>query len=159
MKFLRAIFWWGVTLVTLVILDDMVFGPIFWGLAAYNRLLSTVVAFFASWVFGMWLVNAGLKDEPGKLANFFLSHLMLGHKTKQIHEREQRVSQAAASGLGALLVTPVIGGVIPSLVLRKYELMETDAIRSYAVLLTAVYAVEFAAIHGWGVNGIFSLLS
>lgn len=156
MRFLRAFFWWGITLVTLIILDDMVFGPIFWALATYNRLLSTIVAFFASWAFGLWLVNAGLKDEPSKLANFFLSHLMLGHKTKQIHEREEKISRTAATGTGALLVTPVIGGVIPALILRKYELMKLDTIRSYAVLLTAVYAVEFAAIHGWGVNSLFT---
>lgn len=158
MKFLQALFWWGVTLVTLIILDDMVFGPIFWGLATYNRLLSTIVAFFASWFFGFWLVYAGLKDEPGRLANFFLKRLMLGHKTRQIREREEKLSHTVASGAGALLVTPIIGGVIPSLLLRKYELMRAGTVRKYAMILTAVYAVEFAAIHGWGVNSIFSLL-
>lgn len=155
-KILRAVFWWGVTLLTLIILDDLVFGPIFWSLAAFNRWLATIVAFFASWIFGLWLVSAGLKEEPSKLANFFLKRLLLGHKTKQIHEREEKVGQAAASGVGALVVTPIIGGVIPALVLRKYDLMKVDTIRRYAVILTAIYAAEFSAIHGWGVNSLFS---
>lgn len=149
MKIVRAVFWWTITIITLFVLDDLVFGPIFWGLAVFTTpIVATVVAFCSSWAFGTWLVRAGLKDEPSKLAQGMLNRLMLGHKNSHIHRREESLKRNVASAAGALVVTPLVGGVIPSLLLRKHELMAVDSIRRYSVLLCAIYALEFAAIHG-----------
>lgn len=93
-------------------------------------------------------MRAGLKDEPSKLAQGMLNRLMLGHKNAHIHHREESIKRSVVSAAGALVVTPLVGGVIPSLLLRKHELMAADSVRRYSVLLCAIYALEFATIHG-----------
>lgn len=155
MKIVRTIFWWAITIITLFILDDMVFGPIFWSIALINQALSTVLAFALSWSVGVWLVFTGLKESPGRFAKFMLDRLMLGHKSVQIHHHEESLRRKVVSATGALIVTPLIGGVIPSLVLHRRKLLEVRVLRRYAILLCGVYAIEFAALHGgWGLGGI-----
>jgi len=134
----------------------MVFGPFFWSIAVLNRLLATILAFVLSWAVGIWLVWTGLREKPGKLAKFMLDRLMLGHKTLEIRKREESIRRKIISAVSALAVTPLIGGVIPSLVLNRHQLMEVKDLKKFSVLLCGVYAVEFAALHGgWGLGGLF----
>lgn len=148
MRVVQVVFWWGITLVTLLVLDDLLFGPVFWSLAVVNPGLSTVAAFVASVSFQQWLVHASLRPRQGKFALFFLQRLSLKRKNSEIASREDSLRRTAASVVGALAVTPLIGGVIPILLLNKHQMMERGKLRLFSVLLAVIYACEFALLHG-----------
>ncbi len=154
MRIARGLFWWFVTILVLVLVDDLVFGPIFWSLAVLSRPLAVVAAFVASWAFGVWLVFRGTRREPGRVAQFFLNRLWLERRNPDVGRRERKVRDSVTSAVAATFSTPFIGGVIPSLVLYKRDLMPVAQIRRLAVFLAALYAVEFAAIHGYGFGGV-----
>lgn len=159
MRVVRGVFWWGVTLITLFIVDDLLFGPLFWIISLAHPLVSTVAAFVASLVFQNWLTKAALKEQPSKRATFFLQRLMLERKNKEIAQREDSLKRRASSTIGALLVTPFIGAIIPTLLLHKYHLMPPERLRSFSALLRVIYAVEFALLHGgYGFGRIFRAL-
>ena len=154
-KLAEGLFWWGVTIVTLFILDDLVFGPLFWALSIRSKPLSTALAFVASWCFGLWLIDAGVRDNPSKLASWFMKRLMLERHNSHVADREESIKKRAVSSLGAVLVTPLIGAVIPVLLLDKRQRMTGRSLRSHAFGLTVFYAVEFALLHGgYGIGGI-----
>lgn len=146
----RGLFWWSATILVLVVLDDLVFGPIFWSIALLSLPLAIALAFLASWAFGTWLVFRGTRAEPGRIARFFLNRLWLERRNPDIARRERKVRQSVTSGVAATIATPFIGGVIPCLVLHKRDAMPVAQIRRLAVFLAALYAVEFSAIHGYG---------
>lgn len=159
-KLAEGLFWWGVTIVTLFILDDLVFGPLFWALSIRSKPLSTALAFVASWCFGIWLIDAGVRDNPSKLASWFLNRLMLERKNGHISVREDSIKKQAASSIGAVLVTPLIGAVIPVLLLDKRRRMTGTSLRIHAFGLTALYAVEFALLHGgYGIGGLVRVIT
>jgi hypothetical protein len=150
----RGLFWWCVTVLVLVIVDDLVFGPVFWSIALLSRPAAVIFAFCASWAFGTWLVFRGTREDPGRVARFFLNRLWLERRNPDIAQRERRVREAVTSTIAATVATPFIGGVVPSLVLYKRDAMPVGQIRRLAVFLAALYAVEFAAIHGYGFGGV-----
>jgi hypothetical protein len=154
LRIARGLFWWSVTILVLVVLDDLVFGPIFWSIAVLSRPAAVILAFFASWAFGTWLVFRGTRSSPGRVAQFFLNRLWLERKNPHIGQRERKVRDSVTSTVAATLSTPFIGGVIPSLVLYKRDLMPVAQIRRLAVFLAALYAVEFAALHGYGFGAV-----
>ena len=159
MRIVQGAFWWIVTIVTLFVLDDLVFGPGYWLLALVNPLFSTVVAYAVSFVFQVWLINACLRPKTGKIATFAIERLMLERKNVEIAKREQSIKRSATSALGALLVTPLIGATIPTLLLHKHQLMEVQVLRWFSLLLAAIYSAEFALIHGgYGFGGLLRTL-
>jgi len=149
----RGLWWWAITIVTLVLVDDFVFGPIFWSLALVSRQLAVTLAFLASWISGAWLVFRGTREQPGRVAQFLLNRLWLDRRNPEIALRTRRVHSSVTSAVAATLATPFIGGVLPSLILQKRDLMPRAQIRRLSVVLCAMYAVEFAAIHGYGLGG------
>ncbi len=154
-KYLVSAFWWTITVLTLFILDDLVFGPVFWTIAVWNQLAATVIAFAASWAFGMWLIIAGMRPAPSRAASFLLKRLMLERKNEEIAAREASIRKQAWSVAGAFLVTPLIGAVIPVLLLNKKQAMSHAQLLRLALVLTALYATEFALIHGgYGLGAI-----
>lgn len=156
-KYLVSLFWWIVTVLTLFILDDLVFGPFFWVISVWNRPLATLLAFVSSWCFGMWLITASFRPNRSRVAKFFLERLLLARKNAEVAQREESIKRQAASVAGAFLVTPLIGAVIPTLLLAKYAVLPKDRLIRLAVPMTALYATEFALIHGgYGIGGIFS---
>jgi hypothetical protein len=155
MRIVQGIFWWGMTVLTLLVLDDLLFGPVFWTLALVSPMLSTVAAFVASVGFQTWLVTAGMREHPTGIASFFLRRLMLERKNEKIAERERALRYSAASVIGAFVVAPLVGGVIPALILHKYNLMSTVRLRAFAFALSVIYAFEFALIHGgYGIGAL-----
>jgi hypothetical protein len=154
LRIARGLFWWSVTILVLVVLDDLVFGPVFWSIALLSRPAAVVLAFLASWTFGVWLVFRGTRSAPGRVAQFFLNRLWLERRNPDIGQRERKVRDSVTSTVAATLSTPFIGGVIPSLVLSKRNVMPVAQIRRLSVFLTALYAVEFAAVHGYGFGGV-----
>ncbi len=154
-KYLVSAFWWGVTILTLVILDDLVFGPIFWTIAVWNQRLATLMAFVVSWVAGMWLIVASLRPTPSKSAQFMLNRLMLVRKNRKIAVREASIRRRAWTVAGAFFVTPMIGAVIPVLLIAKHNVLPENKLLRLAVVLTAIYAIEFALIHGgYGIGAV-----
>lgn len=155
MRIVQGVFWWIVTIVTLFVLDDLVFGPFFWAMALVNPVFSTVAAFVSSTVFQIWLIYTCLKPEPSKPAKFFFKRFMLERKNAEVARREASIKRTASSALGALLVTPLLGALIPVMVMRKHQLMSEIALRRYAFVLLLVYAAVFAAVHGgYGLGGL-----
>lgn len=114
------------------------------------------MAFVAAWSFGMWLVIAGTRQEPSAIAQFFLKRLLLEPTNGRFANQEATIQRVAgASYIGAIFVAPIIGGVVPSLLMYKYQLAPATTVRRFAVLLNAIFALEFAAIHGgYGIGGI-----
>lgn len=153
MRLARGMWWWAVTIVALVLVDDFVFGPLFWFVALISRAGAVTLAFLASWAYGTWLVFRGTREEPGRVAQFLLNRLWLERSNPEIAQRTKRVHSAVTSALAAAVATPFIGGIIPALILHKRDLMPPSQVRKLAVLLCALYAVEFAAIHGYGLGG------
>lgn len=155
MRIVQTVFWWAITIMTLFILDDLVFGPAFWGLALWSPAVATVLAFAASVIFQTWLINAVVKQDRSKLASFFLQRFMLERKNKQVARRENSLKLQAASVAGAILVTPLLGSVVPVIVLHEHQVMGAKQLRLFALSLSVVYATEFALIHGgWGFGAL-----
>lgn len=150
----RTAFWWTLTLILLFLVDDLVFGPIYWSIALYNRVVATVAAFLGSWSFGYWLVQRGTLPEPGRTANFFLSRLLFGRRRlAQVEEREQEIRASVTTKVVAVLATLIIGGTLTALLLHKRGLARKQVL-GLAFWLCALYAVEFAILHGgWGFGG------
>lgn len=148
MRVVHGMFWWVVTIITLFILDDLLFGPLFWAIALWSQQGSTAIAFMASVIFQNWLINACLKEHPSRMAKFFLERLMLQRKNEEIAEREESVKRTVTSAAGAIAVTPLIGAVIPTLLLNKRQRMDRKVIKPFSFFLTLIYGTEFALLHG-----------
>lgn len=155
-KYLTSAFWWAAFIVLSLLLESILFGPVFWALSVWSQPAATILAFVTAWSFGMWLVFSGTRSDPSGLAQFFLKRLLLEPTNDRFSSQEASVNRLARAGfLGAALVSPIIGGVVPSLLMHKYQLARITTIRWYAVILNAIFALEFAAIHGgYGIGGI-----
>lgn len=152
--FIGSLFWWFITILTLFVLDDMLFGPIFWALSLASQTVATVLAFCIPIATQQWLIREGTKDEQAKIAKFALTKLSLERKNSQISEREEQIKAKSVRYFGAAAVAPLIGGVIPTLVLYKQGFPRASVLR-FSWIPTILYAAEFAAIHGgWGVGGV-----
>lgn len=140
--------WWAATLATLVVLDDLTFGPAFWLIA---RLASPTTAFLAALVVyvpaQVLLVRAGTSDQPGRLATWFLSRLDLQRRSAEIGHREQRLRSRVTGIASACGLSLVIGGVLPPLMLWRAG-YGRRFVRRLSVPTAVIYAVEFGVIHG-----------
>lgn len=155
MRIVHGVFWWIVTLTTLIIVDDLLFGPVFWIISVWNALAVTALAFTASFAMQIWLVRAGTNPNPGRVAKCMLDRLLLGHKNEEVVAREASLKARASSVIGAVIVTPIIGGVIPALLLAKRGV----DVGRLTYLLATIYSIEFAAIHGgYGLGGLVRLV-
>lgn len=153
-----SIFWWTVTVLTLVLLDDLLFGPVFWAIAVWNRPAATIIAFLVSMIVQIWLVRAGTKEVPGKAASFMLKRLMLDRKNKEIEKRDQEIKAKSAKIGGAIMISPLIGGVLPVLLLHKHQFSRATVLK-VAWVTIPIYAIEFMAIHGgYGLGHIANML-
>jgi hypothetical protein len=153
------VFWWGVTLVTLILLDDLLFGPIFWLLSQVDRAMATAAAFCASFAFQVWTNWAGLRPNPGRVAQFFINRLMIARKKHQIVEREESLRRQIISGSSALGASLLVGGVIPIIFLHRKGVLGIGHLRRLALMTSAIYATEFALIHGgYGLGAVLGWL-
>lgn len=140
---------WLVTIVSLVILDDMVFGPVFWAIGAlWGPLVSTAIAFLVYFPVQIWLVRRGTSAHPRRLAAFMLRRLGLDHSGGWSRPREHAVRSRILGGGSAVALSPVVGGVIPPMLLWRQGFGATF-VRRLSVVTAAVYAGEFALLHGW----------
>lgn len=141
--------WWSLTIVTLVIVDDLTFGPVFWLLARLGgTAVAVVTAFLIYSIAQVLLVRQGTSEQPHRLASWFLSRLQLERKRPEIASREKRLYAKVAGYGSAVLAAPVVGGVLPPLLLHKAGFGRND-VRRLSVVTSAIYAAEFAFLHGW----------
>lgn len=148
-RFAIAGFWWVVTLGTLLVIDDLTFGPAFWWLSrTVGRVPASTTAFCVYLAAQILLVYRGTTESPGRLASFFLRRLDLTRRHPRVEAHERAVRSGIVGGLSAILAAPVIGGVIPPLVLWRIG-FSRRYVRSLVLLTAPVYATEFAFLHGW----------
>lgn len=153
MTFLRTLYYWTLLLITLVVLDDLTFGWIFWALAQIHPLVSASFALVIYWGLGYWITLRGLAPQPGKLAGWFLNRLQLERKNPELRVREQQLKDMITSIGVAFLMALLFGGVLTTLWLRRREVVDDQQARKLAFWLCGLYALEFALLHGLGIGG------
>lgn len=142
--------WWLLLLLTLVILDDLVFGPIAWGLAQVSPLLAVLVSFGAMWGCSYWLTLRGLDPHPGPVAAALLSRLHLARRSDELTRREASLKDRITSVSVAVPMSLLFGGVVTTLWLHKRELVNDAQVKPVALALTFLYAIEFVLLHAVG---------
>jgi hypothetical protein len=139
--------WWALTLLVLVILDDLTFGPFFWALSRLAGVWVAVAAIFAIYVPAqIALVHKGTSDAPGPLARFFLRRLDVERRNPQVASREHRLRGRIVGAGSALLLTLLLAGVLPCLLLWRRGYPRRFVLR-LAVPASLLYAAEYALLH------------
>ncbi len=154
-RVLTTAWWWLATVIVIVILDDLTFGPLFWALSLLG---SPAIAAVAAFVIYFWaqflLVVQALKPEPIRPARIILDRLDLTRKHPEIHERDQQVRRSVTGVALALAAALFIGGILPPLLLHRRGMARRQVLR-VAPFTAALYACEFAFLHGWTPGTIF----
>ncbi len=145
---LVTVWWWALTVATLVVLDDLTFGPLFWAIARLAGAGVAVAAVYAVYVPAqLWVLSRGVTDEPGRLATWFLQRLDLQRRAKPVQENEARVRSRVVGVGSALVLSLLIGGVLPPLLLWRRG-WERRTVMQVGVATSVIYATEFALLHG-----------
>jgi hypothetical protein len=141
--------WWAVTVLTLVVLDDLTFGPAFWALSRWAGPGVAVAAIFAIYVPAqVLLVVQGTSEHPSGPARWFLRRLDLERRNAHVRDNEMLLRSKVVGTASATLMSLLVAGVLPPLILwrrgapRRY-------VRRLSVLTGTVYAFEFALLHGF----------
>ena len=145
---LAAVGWWLATIGLLVLLDDFTYGPVFWLLGLTAGFIAVFVAFSIYFVVQLYLVAEGTKPVPSRAAAALLDRLRLARRSSEIGQREVRVHERVTGGLAAILLAPLIGGVLPALLLFKIGWDRSHVI-AISVVTSAIYAAEFAFLHAY----------
>jgi hypothetical protein len=140
--------WWIVTLATLVLLDDLTFGPIFWLISVLGgSVIGFGVAFVVYVVVQLLLVRAATSGTPHRAASFLLRRLDLERRSEQVADREQRLAARVTGTATALVSSLIIGGVLPPLILHRRG-WSAQQVRRLSVATATIYAAEFGVLHG-----------
>lgn len=143
-----AVGWWVATLLTLVVLDDLTFGPFFWAISRLVGPGAAVAAVYAVYVPAqVYLVRRATEPEPGPIATFFLRRLQLERRSSAIAERERALHGRVIGAGSAIALSLVIGGVLPLLLLWRRG-FDRSFVRRLSYVTAVVYATEFALFHG-----------
>ncbi|MEI2700182.1 MAG: hypothetical protein V9E94_18290 [Microthrixaceae bacterium] len=113
--------WWIATLATLVVLDDLTFGPFFWAISRLRGAGAAVAAVYIIYVpVQVYLVHRATEPEAsGRFATFFLSRLRVERRSEAIAEREEALHGRVLGTGSAVALSLVIGGVLPLLLLWR----------------------------------------
>lgn len=145
---LSTAFWWGVTLLTLVVVDDLTSGPIFWLLSQWSRSGAAFGAFAIYWGGQVWVVRSATTTNPSRVASFLLGRLGLERRSRKVAANEESLHRCVTGPIAAVALSPIMGGVLPTMLLWRYG-AETQRVRRLAVVTGLIYAAEFAFIHAW----------
>lgn len=144
---LQVVVWWAATLLTLVVLDDLTFGPAFWLISRTAGILAAVVAVYAIYVpVQVYLVWRATEPTPGRIAAFFLRRFDLERRSARIGDNEAALRQRVLGAGSALAMTLVIGGVLPPLILWRRGASRTF-VRRLSIATAVLYATAFALLH------------
>src|SRR5690349_18963719 len=136
--------WWGATVLTLVVLDDLTFGPAFWALSRLAGPVVAVVTIYLVYVPGqIYLVARGTRPEPGRVAAFFLSRLELERRSSKVAVVEKEMRDKVVGSASAVAMSLLVAGVLPPLILWRRGFARADVLR-ISVVTATVYATEFA---------------
>jgi hypothetical protein len=145
---LATALWWAATIATLVVLDDLLFGPFFWAAAVrwgpWVAATLIVVTYVPAQVL---LVRQSMSDVPVALARFVLRRLDLDGGHSAVRRNESTLRHHVVGATSALAMSLVLGGVIPCIVLSKRGYDRRFVCR-LSVATSIVYAAEFAILHG-----------
>ncbi len=155
---LRTLYYWIELFAFLVVIDDLAFGWIFWGLAQVHPLVSAIAALAIYWNVGYWLLIRGLNPNPGKLARKMLNRLQLERKNPELQARQDQLKSKVTSVAVAVPMSLLIGGVLTVLWLRRRNAVSQDGAYRLGFWLCGLYALEFALIHGLGIGSGISML-
>ena len=150
----RGLFWWVATIATLVVVDDLTYGPISWLLVKFFGQAVIALVFVIYFVAQLYLVNQGIRDSPTRLAGALLDRLQLSRRSSQVADRETHIHEHVTGAALACVFSLLIGGVLPPLLLWRRGWSRT-AVQRVAVATSAIYAAEFAMLHGWIPSQIF----
>lgn len=144
----QVVLWWVATILVLVVLDDLTFGPLFW---IVSRTAGPRVAGAAALAIytaaQIYIVVRATEPEPGRIASFFLRRLDLARRSQTVDANERKLRSRVVGWGSAVLMTPVVGGVIPPLVLWRQG-WDASSVRKIACVCAPIYATEFALLHG-----------
>lgn len=144
----QFILWWTITVLTLVVLDDLTFGPIFWIISrTAGPWISAALALGIYTAAQVYIVFRATEEVPGRIARFFLRRLDLNRRSRHIADNERKLRGRVAGWTSAVLMTPIIGGVLPPLLLWRMGWNRT-AVRRVVLVCAPIYAMEFAILHG-----------
>ena len=147
-RLLRAAAWWVATLTTLVLLDDLTFGPFFWAVSRWRGAAIAVLVVFAIYVPAqVMLVRQATKPDPGTVALFFLNRLELERRSHQVADREAKLHSRVVGAASAVGLTLLIGGVLPPILLWRSG-YSVSFVRRLSFVTAPLYAAEFAVLHG-----------
>lgn len=150
----RVLFWWVATIATLVVVDDLTYGPISWLLVKLFGQAAIALVFVIYFVAQLYLVNQGIRDSPARLARVLLDRLQLSRRSSQITDRETHIHEHVTGAALACVFSLLIGGILPPLLLWRRG-WSRIAVQRVAVVTSAIYAAEFAMLHGWIPSQIF----
>lgn len=144
----RVALWWTATVLTLVVLDDLTFGPVFWIISRtagpWISALTALVLYTAAQVY---IVFRATEDHPGRIAAFFLRRLDLNRRSRRVAANEHKLRSQVAGWTSAIVMTPIIGGVLPPLLLWRAGWPRRQ-VRQIVLVCAPIYALEFAILHG-----------
>lgn len=144
-----VVFWWAATVLTLIVLDDLTFGPLFWVLSRIFGPFAAIAAIYAVYVPAqVFIVNQATLPNPGRTARFFLRRLDLTRRRPEISDREDLVHHRVVGGTSAVVSSLLIAGVLPPLLLWKAGFTRRF-VRRISYVTAFVYASEFALLHGF----------
>ena len=146
--------WWAVTLATLVVVDDLTYGPVYWVLGALIGSTAVVIAFVVYLLAQLYLISHGVRDEPGRVARWLLGRLNLERSADEVAKREAALHEGVTGVLLAAALAPVIGGVLPPLLLYKRGWSRAAALR-VGIMTSVIYAAEFSFLHAYIPSRLF----
>jgi hypothetical protein len=144
---LAAAWWWLGLVAALVIMDDLMFGSVFWVLSLVLGNYATLAAFVLSFAAQLALSWAAMRRFPHPWVGGAVNRLLPVRKHLEYQQRQESLLQRAVSSVGAVLVSLLVGGVLP-VVLMYRRGGDVGRLRKLAVITAAVYAAEFALLHG-----------
>jgi hypothetical protein len=148
-RLLSVVFWWAATIVTLVIIDDFVFGPAFWVIArTIGQWPGVAIAFACSVMFQLFLVWRGTAERRGSIARAVMARLRLERRANRIAAYEGTLRGCVVGVTSAILLAPVIGGELPPMLLWRQG-WSANRVRRLAIATAVIYACEFAFLHAW----------
>ncbi|MDB5165749.1 MAG: hypothetical protein JWM00_639 [Candidatus Saccharibacteria bacterium] len=155
MRIVRAVFWWTLLFITLLVLDDLIVGPIYWSLALVDRMLATVLAFCISLLVQLWLVREAIGERQSKPARWMLARLMIKRPNKEMAAREESLKRSVVSIAAAFVAALLFGGVITSILLNSRQVVGGAKFNVVSLAVCILYSIEFTLIHGgWGMGAV-----
>lgn len=145
---LETVGWWALTIALLVVLDDLTYGPAFWLLSIAAGPVAIFVAFSLYFAVQLYLVVEGTKENPSRGAASVLRRLRLARRSDEVARRELRMHETVTGAFAALALAPLIGGVLPPLLLAKRG-WPRERVVLISVATSAIYATEFAFLHAY----------